>query len=112
MSTSRGPALDPREFSKLLLEAVDHGLLMLGKDARQAIYSCIENSYQITRDEIPEKLEDLHGALADLLGKGGNMVEMIAAEKLYKTLHLAFEPNDDWALLDYVNHVKRIMPAH
>lgn len=112
MSTSRGPALDSREFSKLLLEAIDHGLLMLGEDARQAIYDCIENSYQIARDELPEKLEDLHGALTDLLGKGGNMVEIIAAEKLYKTLHLTFEPKDDWALLDYVNHAKRIMPAH
>ncbi len=111
MSTSR-PALDSREFSRLVLEAVDHGLLMLGEDARQAIYGCIESSYQISRDEIPEKLEDLHGALVDLLGKGGNMVEMIAAERLYKTLHLAFEPKDDWALLDYVNHVKSIMPAH
>jgi hypothetical protein len=107
LSTGTESELDPRKFSKLLLDAVDHGLLMLGEKARQAIYDCIENSYQITRDQIPEKLDAVHGALADLLGKGGNMVEMIAAERLYKALNLTFEPNDDWALADYVNHAKR-----
>jgi len=94
-----------------LLEAVDHGLLMLGEAARQAIYDCDESSYQITRDQIPDRLEAVHGALTDLLGKGGNMVEMIAAERLYKALNLAFEPNDDWALADYVNHAKKVMSA-
>jgi hypothetical protein len=107
LSTGSESELDPRKFSKLLLDAVDHGLLMLGETARQAIYDCIENSYQITREQIPEKLEAVHGALTDLLGKGGNMVEMIAAERLYKALNLTFEPNDDWALADYVNHAKK-----
>jgi hypothetical protein len=92
-----------------LLEAVDHALLVLGETARQAIYGCVESSYQIRREEIPDKLEALHGALADLLGKGGNMVERVAAENLYRSLHLTFEPNEDWALVDYVNHAKRIM---
>jgi hypothetical protein len=100
---------DSREFSKLLLEAVDHALLVLGETARLAIYDCVESSYQIRREEIPEKLEALHGALTDLLGKGGNMVERVAAEDLYKSLHLTFEPNEDWTLIDYVNHAKRIM---
>jgi hypothetical protein len=90
-----------------LLEAVDHALLVLGETARQAIYDCIESSYQIRREEIPEKLEALHGALTDLLGRGGNMIESVAAENLYRTLHLTFELNEDWALVDYVNQAKR-----
>jgi hypothetical protein len=100
---------DSREFSKLLLDAVDHALLVLGETARLAIYDCVESSYQIRREEIPEKLEAVHGALTDLLGKGGNMVERVAAENLYKSLHLTFEPNEDWTLIDYVNHAKRVM---
>jgi hypothetical protein len=111
LSTGKESKPDISEFSKLLLEAVDHGLLMLGETARQAIYDCIENSYQITRDQIPEKLEGIHGALTDLLGKGGNLIEMVAAERLYRTLNLTFEPNDNWALVDYVNHAKKAISA-
>jgi len=107
MATESAP--ESGDFSKLLLDAVDHGLLTLGEAARRAIYDCIENSYQITREQIPEKLEEIHAALADLLGKGGSMVETIAAEKFHKSLHLNFEPNADWTLADYVGHVKRIM---
>jgi hypothetical protein len=109
LSTGGESARDSREFSRLLLEAVDRALLVLGETARQAIYDCIGSSYQITREEIPEKLEVLHGALTDLLGKGGNMVERVAAENLYRTLRLNFEPNDDWVLVDYVNHAKRTL---
>jgi len=108
LSTGIESEPDVQKFRKLLLDAVDHGLLMLGEKARQAIYDCIENSYQITRDQIPEKLEVVHGALTDLLGKGGSMVETIVAERLYKSLNLTFEPNNDWALADYVNHAKRV----
>jgi hypothetical protein len=107
LSTGTESELDPRKFSKLLLEAVDHGLLMLGETSRQAIYDCIENSYQINRGQIPEKLDAVHGALTDLLGRGANMVETIAAERFYKALNLTFEPNDDWTLADYVNHAKK-----
>ena len=107
MSTGGESARDSREFGKLLLEAVDRALLVLGEAARQAIYDCLENSYQITREEIPEKLDAFHGALTDLLGKGGSMVELVAAENLYKALSLNFEPNEGWALVDYVNHAKR-----
>jgi hypothetical protein len=107
LPTGTESELDPRQFSKLLLEAVDQGLLMLGETSRQAIYDCIEHSYQISRGEIPEKLDAIHGALTDLLGKGANMVETIAAERLYKALNLTFEPNDDWTLADYVNHAKK-----
>jgi hypothetical protein len=103
------PVANSSEFNKLLLEAVDHALLVLGETARLTIYDCVESSYQIKREEIPEKLEALHGALTDLLGRGGSMVERVAAENLYRSLHLTFEPNENWALVDYVNHAKRIM---
>jgi hypothetical protein len=109
LSASRESVSDSHEFSKLLLEAIDHALLVLGETARLAIYDCVESSYQIRREEIPEKLEAVHGALTDLLGKGGNMVERVAAENFYRSLHLTFEPNEDWTLIDYVNHAKRIM---
>jgi hypothetical protein len=107
LSTSGESTRDSHEFNKLLLEAVDRALLVLGETAKQAIYDCIENSYQITREEIPRKLDAFHGVLIDLLGKGGNMVETVAAENLYKALRLNFEPKEGWVLIDYVNHAKR-----
>jgi hypothetical protein len=38
-----------------LLDAVDYALLALGEIPRETVYQCIEEKYQIKRDEIPEK---------------------------------------------------------
>ena len=59
----------PANLEKILLEAVDEGLLVPGEIVRAAIYERLERSYQIKRGEIPEKLETFHLALQDLLGE-------------------------------------------
>ena len=97
---------EPTEVSRVLLEAVDEGLLVPGEIVRAAIYERLERSYQIKRGEIPEKLETFHRALQDLLGGGGKVMEMLIVRNLYRRLGLSFEEHDGWTLVDYVNHAK------
>ncbi len=51
------------KLRECLHHAVDEGLMVPGKIVRAAIFARLESSYQIGREEIPEKLEPFHKAL-------------------------------------------------
>ena len=96
-----------RDVADNLVLAVDEALLVPGEIVRTAIYERIERSYQIRREEIPEKLETFCQALQDLLGAGGKVMEKLIAKSLYRRLKLSFTEHDGWTLVDYVKHAKR-----
>ena len=101
-----------RDVADSLVLAVDEALLVPGEIVRTAIYERIERSYQVKRDEIPEKLETFHRALQDLLGVGGKVMEKLIVRGLYRRLGLSFEKHDGWTLVDYVNHAKAFAGGH
>ena len=101
------PSMSPSRQREALLEAVDQGLLVPGEIVRAAIYERIERSYQIRREEIPEKLETFHNALQELMSTGAKVIEKLIAKNLYQRLGLNFTEHVNWTLADYVNHVKK-----
>jgi len=98
------------KLDEALLEATDHGLLVLGEIVRAALYQRIEKDYQVKRDQIPEKLPAFHTALLGLLGTGAKVLERLIARDLYKRLGLVFVYHGDWTLVDYVRHAKLADP--
>ena len=100
-------SINPTSQREVLLEAVDKGLLVSGEIARTAIYERIERSYQIRREEIPEKLETFQKALEELLGAGAKLIEKMIARNLYSSFGLNFTVHANWALPDYVNHMNK-----
>jgi len=97
----------PAELGETLLQAVDDGLLVLGQSARVAIYECIEKSYQVRRENIPDELLTFHRALQDLLGSGARMMERLIARDLYSRLGLDFIEHNGWTLIDFMHHAKK-----
>ena len=98
---------EPAEVGEVLLQAVDDGLSVPGEIVRAAIYQRIERSYQLRREEIPEKLETFHQALQDLIGGGAKVMEKLIAKNLYRRLGLNFTEHANWNIVDYVNHAKK-----
>ena len=98
----------PASLEKILLEAVDEGLLVPGEIVRAAIYERLERSYQIKQGEIPEKLETFQLALEDLLGESAKVMEKLIAKRLYSHLGLDFAHRDGWTLVEYVNHAREV----
>jgi len=94
------------QFDKLLLEAVDYGLNVLGETVRRTIYESLGNHYELKRSEIPERLEVFHKALERMFGTSSKTVERLIAKNLYERLGLNFTPQPDWTLIEYVNHAK------
>jgi hypothetical protein len=89
-------------FERVLLDAVDDALLIFGEAVRAAIYDCIEERYQIRREEIPDRLEAFHRALEELLGKNWETVKRLIVENLYSRLDLEFTEQEGWTLADYL----------
>jgi len=80
-----------------LLDAVDYALLALGEIPRETLYKCIEEKYQIRRDEIPEKFVMFHGALQNLLGGGAESVKRLIMKRFCSRLGVTFNEREGWA---------------
>ena len=100
--------VDSAAFRDILLQSVDDALLLPGEIVRAAIYDRVERSYQLRREEIPEKLELFDKALRDLLAAGGEVLERLIAKNLYRRLDLNFNQHENWTLLDYVDETKKV----
>jgi hypothetical protein len=92
MDLSRFVLAPSRDVADNLALAVDEALLVPGEIVRTAIYERIDRTYQLKREDIPEKLETFHVALQDLLGEGSKVMERLIAKSLSPTqieLHTA-----------------------
>jgi len=95
------------QFSDVLLQAVDQALLVPGEIVRAAIYERIERSFQVKREEIPEKLPAFQNALQKLLGAAAKVMERLIAKNLYSRLGINFTEHAHWTLVEYVEHAKK-----
>jgi hypothetical protein len=89
------------------LEAFDEGLFVLGSSVRDTVYYHIEKVSGLRREEIPERLEEFHKALASLFGAGARVIEKLIATKLYAQLGLSFVEHEEWTIIDYADDAKK-----
>jgi hypothetical protein len=94
--------MNPKDFKKVFIEAVDNGLLTLGESPRSAIYFHLERNWQLKREEIPEKVESFLEGLENIFGPGSRVVERIIVKNLYTRLGLKFEEKRNFEFQDYV----------
>ncbi|MEM3506709.1 MAG: hypothetical protein QW589_04010 [Candidatus Bathyarchaeia archaeon] len=97
----------PKEtFNKILIEAIDDGLLSLGLSVRHAIYWHLEKKTLIKKAEIPYRLEVFLKGLHSIFGPGASIIEMLIVKKLYEKLGLSFIETHDYGFMDYVKKAK------
>jgi hypothetical protein len=105
-----GRAAKPKggsEFDRLLLEAVDEGLGVLGESPRHAIYFWLEKNHGIGRDEIPQKLDAFTSSLEKMFSFGAFYIQRQILEKLHSKLNLKYKEKGGYKFADYVNEAKR-----
>lgn len=93
-------------FDRILVQAIDEGLLVFGESTRYVIYYHIASKHNIERERIPERLEAFHEALKDIFGEGSKVVEKQIAKSMYAMLDLKFRECDEWTLVDYANDAR------
>jgi hypothetical protein len=92
-----------REFSRILFEAVDEGLLVLGESGRKAVYFHLQNLYSIKREDIPDKLEIFVESLRKIFGVGAEVIERAMARSLYGKLGLNYKEKKGCGFMAYLN---------
>jgi len=81
-----------RSFEQILLEAIDEALSSLGESVKKSIYFHVENSFNIKRQEIPQRLADFSEALERIFGPGARHLEI----SFMKSLHAKIKVNCKW----------------
>lgn len=60
---------------KMLIEAIDEALSILGNKAKEIIYYFLDKEYGLKREEISSNLKGFHDGLHLLFGIGANIIE-------------------------------------
>jgi hypothetical protein len=70
--------VDTKEaFCMLLEDAIDEAFSSIGESPRKAIYMYLKNSFGISKQEIPYKLNDFSDALEKIFGPGARTLEIL-----------------------------------
>ena len=96
-------------FENFLRDAVDEVFSTLGDSAKQATYFCLGKSFNISRLDIPYKIEEFRDALEEIYGLGGKLLEIQIMKCLYQKVGPSFEyspKQDELIFTEYVEAVK------
>jgi hypothetical protein len=97
-------------FETQLLEAIDEGLNILGESSKQSIYFHLENTFKITKQEIPYKIEEFTNAIEKIFGTAANIIQIQIMKCLYKKVGPAMKNHPKQKQLkfsDYINALKK-----
>ena len=92
-------------FEKLLIEAVDNAFSSLGDSCKQAIYFHLKDCYNVSKHEIPYRIEDFADALEKIFGPGAKLIEIEIMRALFtKVQDFSYSPKQED--LSFTNYVK------
>lgn len=105
---SAGGSQKRREFNDALLEAIDETIQgLFSRRVLEALNAALANRYDVTRDELPYRLDTLHKILHDLCGiRGSETINRQIAHRLYQKLGIKFVEVPHLGLSDYVEIAK------
>ena len=98
-----------KAFEKLLLEAIDDALALLGDSAKQAIYFHLKNEFEIAKNEIPCRLEDFADGLEKIFGLGARFIEILIMKQLHERIGhpLEWDESKELVFVEYVAATRR-----
>ncbi|MGD0160557.1 MAG: hypothetical protein ABSB89_09715 [Candidatus Bathyarchaeia archaeon] len=96
-----------KAFQELVLEAVDSTLASLGSSARQSVYYHLKKKFDISRDQIPGRIEDFDRGLEQIFGVGTRFLEVLMMKKLYEEMGskgkiLRLDQRKEFKFVDYI----------
>ncbi|MGB9676566.1 MAG: hypothetical protein ACPL0C_05200 [Candidatus Bathyarchaeales archaeon] len=94
-----------RDFDDVLMESIDETLTSLGESVKQSIYYHLEDKFQISKKEIPKRIEDFANGIEKIFGLGAHFIEILIMKKLYEKIGIQLEWNEDKELI-FTNYVE------
>lgn len=62
---------------ELILEVIEKGLSALGKNPKEAIWSCLEKDFKLNKQKVPGNIEAFQQAMQRFFGLGYNFLEAL-----------------------------------
>ena len=95
-------------FETTIIEAVDESFSSFGHSCKQAIYFQLENTFNITKQEIPFKIEDFADSLEQIFGIGARLIDLKIIEALHEKIRdfTYFPEKEDLVFTEYIESLR------
>ncbi len=94
------------KFEQILAEAIDEGLALLGESPKEAIYSHIEKTFKINREDIPYRIDEFTDVLERIFGDGAKILKIQIMKCLFKKVGHSFKHYKSPPNLDFTEYVE------
>jgi hypothetical protein len=96
------------EFDKLLVSAIDDSLNSLGESVKKSIYFHLKNKFKVTRNEIPQNLEEFQEGLEKIFGAGAQFIEIQIMKNLHRKIGVPLKmESESFEFVEYVGVAKK-----
>ncbi len=75
-----------QKFDQLLVESIDEVLGSLGEPVKNHLYIHLENDFSITKNELPQQIEEFSRFLFRIFGSSANHLEIRFMKTLYSKI--------------------------
>jgi len=94
-----------KNLNKLLEEAIDEGLNVLGNSGKQMLFFHLEKSYSLKKYEIARKPETFEAAIHQIFGAGAAVLERLIIESVYSKLGLKYHEKEKNTFSEYLKGI-------
>jgi hypothetical protein len=95
-----------REFNKILLEAIDKALGMLGASIKEALYFHLETTFAVKKEIICKDPEKFSDGLEKIFGLGAKFLENVIINSVCEKTKC--KPNPSWQEYSFGENIKKI----
>ena len=94
-----------------IIDAIDESLASFGESVKPGVYLQLENSYNVKKQDIPNRIEEFATAIEAIFGIGARLIEMKIIETLYSSAKgfMYIPKSEDLMFEDYVQSVKSFL---
>ena len=98
-------------FNEVLVKSIDEALTeLLGEKGRDHLYQHLAEHYDVTRDEIPYRLDSLHAAIEQTLGdKASRILDLEIAKYLSRQIKVPLPETRDYTLQTYLLKARKLI---
>jgi hypothetical protein len=107
----KGRVIQESEFNSLLLDSVEEALTdVLGTKFTDRFFTLLETELQISKTEIPNRLDKFTSVLSTVFGsRAALVIGRAIAKRFYTRLEIPFVKKDSYTILNYSTEAKFIM---
>jgi hypothetical protein len=88
---SLGKRNSEKIFCQILVESIDEAFLALGENAKSSIYSYLETKFAISKQDIPNRVDDFSDALEEIFGMAARQIEILIMKCLNQRVDCTYK---------------------